>query len=465
MNIGTLLKANFIKNGRLRRLCVAVLSNEKCKIILLLFLFSVNFISFVYPGFDSPPKFLYDEGTMVPWSAAAIADIVWGLGVTKGQLAFFTTNYPFIYSLRENPGGLATILAKTAAAPHLFFLGRYPPGIGLTLYLFFSVFGLHFWAARLATTVFHIGTLLLFAYNLKRHLGKFRLMFIGGVLFSTVPMSTYFGRLVEMFIPALFFMTLASTFYAEAYHKGSIQRLGPTIICICAAMFYNWVGLILATVIFVLELKRSDRSTRTFASYTLVVIAALIALVAPLLMTGVIGPQGTYSSGGIKDLPLMLGVFQHRTGTSFHDDIGRPITLTSWILRFALFNAWGFTPFVPILAVGGIVNSFRHKTRSFSYAERVNGILAMAGVLWVLLLPQGVYVHMYYQYFLLPGEIYYAAVFLDRVASAKSKFSISKISVILVLVLVYLSSIIILQVTTSAPSSYLESILSNVTNR
>jgi hypothetical protein len=229
-------------------------------------------------------------------------------------------------------------------------------------------------------------------------------------------------------------------------------------------MFYNWVGLILAAVIFVVELKRSDRSTRAIASYTLVVAAALISLVAPLLMTGVIGPQGSYSSGGIKDLSLMLSTFQHRTITSFHDDIGRPITLTSWILRFALFNAWGFTPFVPILAVGGLANSFRDRTRSFSYAERVNGILAMVGVLWVLLLPQGVYVHMYYQYFLLPGEIYYAAAFLDRLALAKSKFGISKISVILVLALVYLSSRIILQVTTSAPASYLEKILSNMTN-
>jgi hypothetical protein len=50
---------------------------------------------------------------------------------------------------------------------------------------------------------------------------------------------------------------------------------------------------------------------------------------------------------------------------------------------------------------------------------------------------------MYYQYFLLlPGEVYYATVFLDRVSSTRSRFA--KFFVIAVIALVYATSIIVL---------------------
>jgi hypothetical protein len=129
--------------------------------------------------------------------------MVWGLEVTRGQIAFFTGDWAAsIFALMGRPDALQVILEKTRSASGPVFLGRYPPGIGLTLYFFFSVLGLHFWVARLATTIFHVGTLILFTLNLHRRTNKYSLALIGGLLFSTVPMSSYFGRLVDMFIPA-----------------------------------------------------------------------------------------------------------------------------------------------------------------------------------------------------------------------------------------------------------------------
>jgi hypothetical protein len=413
------------------------LVKEKIRITLLLAAVVVNFVILVSPGFDSPAHFYYDED-MLAWASAGIADIVWGLGVTKGQIAFFTSNWADnIFNLTRNPDALNIILEKTRTAPGPVFLGRYPPGIGLTLYVAFTALGLHFWVVRLAPTIFHIGTLVLFTLNLKRFNGSYSSALLGGLLFSTVPMSSYFGRLADGFIPALFFMTLAATFYSAAWdEKSAMKRLFPTTACVCLAMFYNWVGLILAVTILGLELRRNQRSLEATAAYGAVILAALAVLVIPLVITGVsVGnSQGT---GVIENLQQQLQLFVHRTFLTTVSDNGQPITLTSWIESFVGVNEWGFTPFLPVLAIGGFFLWVRKGARMIIYSTRVNCVLCLVGVTWTILMAQGVFVHMYYQYFLLPGEVYFASAFLERIASIRRFRIVGIIAVTAVILAVY----------------------------
>jgi len=440
------------------------LSNDRCLIVLLLLFVAANFISLTFSGFSSPAIFFYDESLLV-WSAAGLAHTVWGLGATKGQLAIFAPNYAAtIFSLKGNPDALRIILQQTELAAHPVFMGRYPPGIGLTVYMFFSIFGVDFWTARLSTTVFHVATLLLFTYNLKRYVKSYRLAVIGGFLISTVPMSVYFGRLLEMFMPSLFFMILAVTYYTTAQVRRARWRVGPTLVCTCLSLFYHWVGLLLALLIIALELRKKDRSIRRVAIFASVVSGLLVVLVFSILVTGVIGQSFTYFPASIGQFGSMLGLLVGRTFLSTRSDTGQPITLVSWLLRFAVVNAWGYTPFVSLMAIAGFLRSVRAAGNSLTYAERVNGVLLVLSVLFTIIAAQGVYVHMYYQYFLLPGEIYYAAVFLDKIVSMKAPLSLSSIFVIMLLAVVYVSSRFILDVTTSAPASYLEKIMSSLTN-
>ena len=432
--------------------------------ILLLLFVAANFISLTYSGFSSPAIFFYDESLLI-WSAAGLAHLVWGLWATKGQVALYTPNYPAaIFSLKGNPSALEIMLHLTKLAPYPVFLGRYPPGIGLTVYLFFSIFGVHFWTARLSTTVFHVGTLLLFTYDLKRYVKSYRIAAIGGFLFSTVPMSVYFGRLVEMFMPSLFFMMLATTYYSAAQSREARWRLGPTLACTCASLVYHWIGLLLALVIIVLELKRKDRSIRGLAAFAGTVVGIASVLVASLLSTGVIGPSYNYYPASPSNLGTISLILIHRTLLSSHNDIGQPITPVSWLLRFVVVNAWGFTPIVPLLAIAGFLKSMKTSKNSLTYPDRVNGIVLIVSALFVIIAAQGVYVHMYYQYFLLPGEIYYAAKFLDEIATTKSRSKVSKIFVLATIALVYLTSTVILYTTTSAQASYLEKIMAYLTN-
>jgi 4-amino-4-deoxy-L-arabinose transferase-like glycosyltransferase len=394
------------------------------------FLVLLNFCILVSPGFNSPAHFAYDQ-ELLTWSSAAISHMVWGLGVTKGQLVFYSGLNNDSASLMGNSDALHLILVKTETSTPQF-LGRYPPGIGLTIFVFFVALGLHFWVARLATTIFHVGTLLLFTFNLKRHTRSYSQAIIGGILFSTVPMSSYFGRLVEMFMPALFFMTLAVTFYSEGYNQhNSLRRLLPVLLCLSLALFYNWVALILTVVILAFEIKRTDRSPMAIAAFVCANMAALLLVVLPLAVT-------TYQNASMHALGAMFQVFLHRTAVTAQDDSGRPITLVSWMLTFARANAWGFTPLTPFLALGGVIVSMMTGHRPLlSYAERVNRMQAVVGLLWILILAQGVYVHTYYQYFLLPPEIYYASIFLERIAAIQSHRVLCRFSVFAIVALIY----------------------------
>lgn len=400
-------------------------------------------MSWSLPGFSSPAHFYYDE-TLLTWCAAAISHIVWGIGVTKGQIAFFTGDWASnIFTLMGRPDALQVILERTRDASGPVFLGRYPPGIGLTLFLFFSIFGLHFWVARLATTIFHVGTLILFTFNLHRHSKRLGLALIGGLLFSTVPMSSYFGRLVDQFIPALFFMTLAATFYANAFHQSDAKRrLIPALASLCVACFYNWIGFIMFVMILGLELMRRDRSLRAVLAGLAVMMLVLVALVVPLATLGV--SLGGYSNSTIPNqLQVMFEIFLHRTFLSNQNDAGAMISPLGWVLSFARVNIWGFTLLIPPLALAGFMIYIRRAVRlPIGYAERVNGMLGLVGVVWVFLMAQGVYVHMYYQYFLLPGEVFFASVFLDRLLAANWRFRmVTRIFVIGAILVVYYLSV------------------------
>jgi len=424
---------------RLHALMRKISTRTRLKSAILYFIVVGNFLSLISPGFGSPAHFYYDENLLI-WSAEGIAHMVWGLGVTKGQLALFTNDwFHNIMPLMGNRDALQIILERTRTAPSPVFLGRYPPGIGLTLYLFFSIFGLHFWVARMATTIFHIGTLILFTYNLKRLTKGFSLAAIGGFLFSTVPMSSYFGRLVVDFIPALFFMTLAVTFYSSSYRQKSVRsRLVPALLALCFACFYNWVGFILFAFLLLFELRRSDRSGRNIAAVFIVFMSMLVLLIVPLVLTGV--SIGGYRNGTLVDnLWLQFQIFVHRTFLSTQNDAGQPFTVYQWVTNFISVNVWGFTLLVPPLAICGLGLYVRRvRRRPLMYVERVNGILGLVGVSFVALLAQGVYVHMYYQYFLLPGEVYLASTILNAVYSQDWGLQwVSKLFVICALASVY----------------------------
>jgi hypothetical protein len=422
------------------------LNRGKIGLVLLYVIVLGNFLILVSPGFDSPAHFYYDE-SLLCWSAAAISHMVWGLGVTKGQIAFFTGDWAvYIFPLMGRTDALQVMLDRTRNASGPVFLGRYPPGIGLTLYFFFSVLGLHFWVARLATTIFHVGTLILFTFNLHRRTNKYSLALIGGLLFSTVPTSSYFGRLVDQFIPALFFMTLGATLYSNSFEsKTSVRRLAPALVSVCVACFYNWIGFILFAVILLVELVRKDRSPKVILAGVTLMLSMLLVLVVPLAMLGV-SLGGYHGTTIVSNLTTMFGIFLHRTFLYTKDDSNVPFTGLQWIASFFRVNVWGFTLLVIPLTLGGLILGVKKATRMpVTYAGRINSILGLVGVLWVLLMAQGVYVHMYYQYFLLPGEVYFASVLLDRVYSLKWRFRWFSIALVIValLVIYYLSRVTI----------------------
>jgi len=148
---------------------------------------------------------------------------------------------------------------------------------------------------------------------------------------------------------------------------------------------------------------------------------------------------GYQGSTIVNNFLAMFTIFLHRTFLRTQDDSGVTFTRLQQISKFLQVNVWGFTLLVPLLAACGLLLWMKRDTRApLTYAGRVNGMLSVMGVVWVLLMAQGVYVHMYYQYFLLPGEVFFASVLLDRVHSLERRFRwLSGLSVTIIILAVY----------------------------
>src|SRR5262249_48981217 len=132
------------------------------------------------------------------------------------------------------------------ATGHSFVYGHHPPALALALASAFTLTGSDApWVARSVAIAFHVGSLVLFAGLLRRHVPP-RAALVGLFVFATLPMSSFFGRMVDYEPLALFAALVALTGFDRLLESGWKRGLGLLLTGVVLGGLVDWPGFFFA---------------------------------------------------------------------------------------------------------------------------------------------------------------------------------------------------------------------------
>lgn len=318
--------------------------------------------------------------------------------------------------LHEDNGALFTTLALShvrlglaetrahdvfvvAATGERFPYGHHPPGVALLVAAAFAVTGSDAPAvARSVAIAFHLGSAVLLLSLLRRVVGSCDAL-IGLLLFTVLPMSAYFGRMVGYEPFGLFAALLMLNGWVQHRQKGGRAGLGLLAAGILLGGLIDWAPLFFAAALGVVEIVDLVRGTSPSRSALATLgLAAAGVLLLDLLHLAVAG-HGALES--LKEI-LAQGAVPGRPGLS--------------PLDFVLGQLEGFRRYfthaglVSALLVGAALLSPPGKlASSLCPADAVFlRLLAASGgaaLAYVLAAPRWAEIHAYWKFYALPFTV------------------------------------------------------------
>lgn len=220
-------------------------------VICLLFIYACGLLSI---GITKDWRLIHeDNGAM--HTTLALSHLQLGLAETRAHDVFF------------NP---------TTGEANIY--GHHPPLTALILAGVFAVTGSDApYVARIVPIVFHLGSLSLFVLILSRFFSKGIAIF-GGFFMATVPMSAFFGRMVNYEPLCLFAIILQLFGYAKFKDDMSKQGLGWLCLGIFLGGLVDWGAFFFAAAFVVVEIIRAIRKQTYSGLLLLTTIGASVTI-------------------------------------------------------------------------------------------------------------------------------------------------------------------------------------------
>ena len=166
------------------------------------------------------------------------------------------------------------------ATGHSVVYGHHPPVVALLVASAFSLTGSQApWAARSVSILFHLGSLLLLASLLQRHLSRGYALF-GLFLFAILPMSAYFGRQVGYEPICLFAVLLELEGFSRLLESGFRRGLGLLLGGLVFGALVDWPAFFFAGSIAAVAALRAFRGDAGAARAALATAATAAAMFA-----------------------------------------------------------------------------------------------------------------------------------------------------------------------------------------
>jgi len=276
-----------------------------------------------------------------------------------------------------------------------FFYSHHPPATSLVLAGAFALVGSDApWVARVVAVAFHLASLALFVALLRIHLPP-ALALCGGVLFATVPMSAYFGRMVNYEVLCLTGVLLQLFGYARWKTGRARSGLGLLALGILFGGLIDWPAFFVAVALGLAEALAALRGERA-AWRGFVAIGAVASAVFAVDLTHLV-----VANGSLRGLLDVLGSKQQGvvvTVASFVEHelahgrryFGRAALLSSALVAVALLARRA-----PLVATLGAAAHPRVLGRWLG----ASGVAALA---YTLAAPSWAIVHAYWSFYFLP---------------------------------------------------------------
>jgi 4-amino-4-deoxy-L-arabinose transferase-like glycosyltransferase len=282
--------------------------------------------------------------------------------------------------------------------------GHHPPTLGLLLAGWFRATG-HDGplAARVLPAVFHLASaVLVFGLLRAQYPGVPGLL--GALAFAVVPMSSFFGKLVNFEPIALPFL-LGATICWWRWTEGGVRRfLAGALALLACAVLIDWPALVAAVVLALDGLRRWRRGDGRVFLAAAAGVAGLALVVGSAVAAWAIGGQG---AGELV------------TATAFRVRLGADYPWWRLVGKVIEYNRRYCTE--PLLLAGAgagvaaAVDAWRG--RPFSPRRRLLVLLGVVGGLPVVLFPTSARYHAYWQFYLLPYQTLALAWVLDRLGA------------------------------------------------
>ncbi len=324
-------------------------------------------------------------------------------GAFYSQLARNLLRYPF-----DMHHGMP-IVAVGDALPgdgEWSFYPTHPPGLVWCIAASFQLFGEHEWAARLVPILASLGTLVLLMKAARERYGN-AVALLTGAIYALLPMAGYFGRMPDQEAPCLFLM-LAAVMAADRHLIQSSTTVSPIragfiwAVCIFAAVWMDWVAIILAALVCLRAVHERFRGRittqlciRIFAPPTV----AIILLFVYLIHFGF--------AGRAADL---FAVFSARAGVTLGTNGPSLHALTPWTNTVDNLTL----PIIALAVIGFAFSWRRNSGNSFEKPIRSSSptgltVLSITGIIWIALFWRQYLVHQYWLYYLGPAVAIFAA--------------------------------------------------------
>jgi hypothetical protein len=298
--------------------------------------------------------------------------------------------------------------------------GHHPPGVALLVAAAFALTGSDApWVARLVPIAFHLGSVFLMVRLLARVV-PWTDAVVGGVLMATLPMGSYFGRMVNYEAPGLFAALLQLNGYAAC--KQGRSREGWLMLC-GGTLFgglVDWAPLFFAAAIALAEIGLGARWGRRSRGVPAAALASALAVAAFDVW------HLSFAAHGSP--PLIDGVMASQWPASW-----RAIRPTAFALSQAEVTVHYFTRsglIAEVLAVCALLDPRAETaldlagTGDGDLLKRLLAISGGAAGAYVLAAPSWAQVHAYWQFYALPFVITSMVLFwraLRRVAAGRHR--------------------------------------------
>lgn len=330
-------------------------------------------------GLNHPWELMFESGGQF-FSGVARVHVEKGLGFTRGQDWIYNSDNPYEWRGPQ----------PDEARPY----GHHPPGLGLTLAGVFGLFGQSRAAARTATIVSHLATLLLLMLAAGRWTrGSPAAVALTGLLVALVPMSGFFGRNVSHEAWVLPWLLLATIVYVRRIERaddGTPAEDAGICAFIAIGALYDWPGFYLPAILVFSEILRR----RPFSRLNRALVATTVGIAA--LVIGHIAwaaPDGIHllRSGAEKRVdPSVLG-----------------FTRKDWLQRVWDFTTQTYTRQVVWAALAAaaawLLAAAGRRFRGVGPAGVFVAIWALFGAIHVVAFPGGSWVHPYWMFYWMPA--------------------------------------------------------------
>lgn len=259
------------------------------------------------------------------------------------------------------------------------------PLVSILAAVFFKIFGIHLWAARLVGVLFSIGTIVVTFLFVRRLFKREDMAIISALISAILPLYVFFAHNTQMQNPGVFFMLSAAYFYLRWRENDSANDfiIGAVFIALAALTNYPFL-VILIPIALTFPYERVKKISMHNLKAYIISAAILSTILLWFLYSRKVGVSTGTSSVGLGLVEVYV------------------IFTKGWWAIIKAYASDNYTLFGVFLAFIGLIAAGAFYKIKAKFEEKFLLAYALGGLLFVMVMSSKLGGHSYHQFPIAP---------------------------------------------------------------